>query len=332
MLASSTLSPRNQLLSALPVNEFQALLPYLKPVEMPIGKVIYQVGEPIEHIYFPENAIVSTVTFFEDGSGIETGITGYEGMTGVSIPLSHAEAPRETNVQAAGEGWKISTENFREAFERGGMFQQLVLRFVFAYFEQVAQSGACINHHPINKRIARWLLMCHDRTEGDEMQITQDFMAQMLGVMRPTVTTAAIELKNEGLIKYSRGIVTVTDRKGLEAVACECYESIKKVYKQYLSALELRNLSQRMERATRLMNAEMQRRRSITSVTNERVEDLKRAVSNIRNLPVRIRFCSKCHKFCDARNNPRSMDDYLGRQINAEFMSVTCMVCATGHS
>jgi CRP-like cAMP-binding protein len=199
MLSAADVKPGNQILNALPPSEFRDLEPHLKRVEMPLGKIIYDVGEPIDYIYFPETSIISTVSFFEDGASIETGITGREGMTGFGFALSEDVAHRETSVQAEGFGWQMPSKTFKAAFESGGSLQHLVLRYVYAYLEQISQSGACINHHPVNQRLARWLLMCHDRTDGNKLQITHDFIAQMLGVNRPSVTGAAIELKDEGL-------------------------------------------------------------------------------------------------------------------------------------
>lgn len=327
MLKAATPAPRNQLLNALPLNEYRRLLPNLKRVEMPLGKIIYEAGEPIDYIYFPENSIVSTVSFFEDGASIETGITGREGMTGISVALANDITERETSVQATGYGWQISTENFREVFEEGGTLQLIVLRYVHAFLEQIAQSGACINHHPVNQRLARWLLMCHDRTDGDELQITHDFIAQMLGVNRPSVTGAAIELKEEGLIKYSRGIVKITDRQGLEEFSCECYDSIKRVYDQYLSILELRQMNQQLEHLNEKMSSELSRRREIQSMTRENIKRLQSAVASIKNPPVRMRVCRKCQRLCDFRNQPKTHNEFLGKRVEAEFVSVICTNC-----
>lgn len=327
MLTAANHRTGNNLLNALPADEYRELLPNLKHVEMPLGKIIYDVGEPIDYIYFPENSIISTVSCFEDGACIETGITGREGMIGISLALSNDSAPRETSVQASGYGWQMPAKKFQDVFDRGGKLHYLVLRYVYAFLEQVAQSGACINHHPVNQRLARWMLMCHDRTEGDELRITHDFIAQMLGVNRPSVTGAAIELKDAGLIKYSRGLVQITDRAGLESFTCECYGLIKRIYDQYLSMLELRQLNQKMEHVSNAMSAEMKRREALQSVTVNRIQNLRNAVSDIKNPPIRIRICRNCQKFCDFRNNPKSANEYLGKRVDAEFVSVVCSVC-----
>lgn len=331
MLKTAAVSPSNRLLKALSANEYEQITPHLKPVELTAGKIIYQVDEPIEYIYFPEDSILSTMTCFEDGTCIETGITGREGMTGFSVVLANTDMPRETVVQSPGSGWQIPTTKFLSVFESGEAMQRIVLSYIYAFFEQVAQSGACINHHPANRRLARWLLMCHDRTDGDNLFITHDFIAQMLGVYRPTVTQAAITLKDKGLIKYSRGTVTILDRRGLEKVSCECYQSIKKIYDHYLSVLEMRHLSERIERTTGKISVEIERHKTIQLETSEQLQNLKRAVADIKNLPVRIRVCEKCQRFCDSRNNRRFMSDYIGKRINAEFMSVVCTTCAKSY-
>jgi CRP-like cAMP-binding protein len=327
---SQSAMPRNSILSALPFSEYQTIAPKLKPVKMPVGETLYEVGDPINHVYFPETSIIATINVFEDGSSLETGITGHEGMTGVGLALASDYSPRETSVQKAGEGFQMAADDFRLAFESNNTFQHVILRFVFAYFEQVAQSGACINNHPVSKRLARWLLMCHDRTDGNDLQITQDFMAQMLGVNRPSVTVAAIQLKDEGLIKYSRGLVTIRDREGLEHASCECYDSIKRIYDQYLSVVELRQMNRKLEQLNQKMDREFVKRREIQKTTMERVANLRNAVSDItavKTPPMRVRVCRNCQRFCDFRNNPASPNEMMGRRMTAEFLPITCTEC-----
>lgn len=328
MLAETPLvSPRNRILNALPPDEFQRISPKLKNVEIPSGEVLYNVGEPINYIYFPENSIVSTINYFEDGSSLETGITGREGMTGFSVALSNDSAPRETSVQSAGKFWQMSAEDFQMAFESNSVFQHLVLRYVFAFFEQVAQSGACVNSHPISQRLARWLLMCHDRSEGNDLQITQDFMAQMLGVNRPSVTVAAIHLKDEGLITYSRGTVTICDREGLEHATCECYSQIKRIYDQYLSLVELREMNRRLDNLSLKMEREIRRRKQIQNTTNLRLDYLKNVMEKNPVVPVQIRLCRCCQRVCNHRNQPSSPNEIMGRVVTAEFKPVVCTEC-----
>lgn len=334
MLSAENYKPGNQLLNALPPTDFRELQPNLKRVEMPHGKVLYNVGEPIDYIYFPENSIVSTVSFFEDGASIETGITGREGMTGFGVALSNDVAQRETSVQAEGYAWQMPAKAFQTAFERGGTFHHFVLRYVYAYLEQISQSGACINHHPVNQRLARWLLMCHDRAEGDQLQITHDFIAQMLGVNRPSVTGAAIELKDKGLIKYSRGVVQILDRPGLEAFSCECYDSIRRVYERYLSVLELGKMNERLDHLNGKMSDEMSRRERLQNTTHQHIQRLRNVVGEIKNISVpqqkvfKVRVCGKCQRICNFRNHPQnSSNGFLGKPMNTEFVPVICWDC-----
>lgn len=328
MIAAETLKSGNHLLDALPPNDYRELLPSLKRVEMPHGKIIYDVGEPIDYIYFPETSVVSTVSFFEDGASIETGITGREGLTGFGVALADSIAQRETSVQAEGFGWHLPSKTFKTAFDRSGAFQNIVLQYVYAYLEQVSQSGACINHHPVNQRLARWLLMCHDRAEGNELRLTHDFIAQMLGVNRPSVTGAAVELKDEGFIRYSRGTVHIIDRLGLEGFACECYDSIRKVYENYLSLFELRRMDQQLERLNGKMAVEMNRRQDIQKTARANIQNLQRVVGEIGNPPVRVRICRKCQRLCDFRNNPKKHNELFGKRIDAEFVPVVCTICS----
>jgi CRP-like cAMP-binding protein len=327
MFSAPTLAPRNQLLHALPANEFRQLQPDLKRVEMPLGKIVYEVGKPIDYVYFPETSIFSTVNFFEDGASIETGITGNEGLVGINVALASNKAERETSVQAEGYAWQISADKFREQFEQGGALQHLVLRYVHAFLEQISQSGACINHHTVNQRLARWLLMCHDRTEGDKMKITHDFISQMLGVNRPSVTGAAIELKDEGLIQYSRGVVRITDRPGLEKFSCECYSSIRRVYENYLSLVDIRQMNERLKNLQGKMSYEMQRRRDIQKTTVENIQRLKKSLDDIKNPPQVVRICRRCQRVCDFRNRPATRLDFLDKRMDAEFHGVICASC-----
>jgi CRP-like cAMP-binding protein len=328
MLRAETTQSGNHLLNALPAGEYHELQTHLIRVEMPLGKILYDVGEPINYIYFPENSIISTVSFFEDGASIETGITGREGLTGFGVALSDVVAQRETSVQAEGFGWHLPSKTFQNVFERSSAFQHIVLQYIYAYLEQVSQSGACINHHPVNRRLARWLLMCHDRTEGEHLHITHDFIAQMLGLNRPSVTGAAIELKEKGLIKYSRGVVQIVDRPGLEAFSCECYDSIRKVYDHYLSLLEIRRMNRQIDYLNGTMSAEMKRRQLIQKNTHTQIQNLQRVVGDIKNPPVRVRVCRKCQRLCDFRNKPKKHNDLLGRRIDAEFVPVVCSICS----
>lgn len=283
MLTSPQAVPRNQILNSLPFHEFKRIEPELKSVRVAQGEVIYQPNEPIKWVYFPENCIVSTVTVFDDGTSIENGIIGNEGLIGVAPALSTMTTPREATVQTSGECLRISTDSFREAFNTNDALRQLSLSYIFAFFEQVAQAGACNKHHTVNERIARWLLTLHDRSQTDELMVTQDLMAQMLGVHRPGITLAAIHLKEENLIEYRRGAIRIVDREGLEEAACECYRLIKRAYEQYVTILELQSLNRRLEIANDKFAHEMERRKSIQDITTERVERLRNVVTDIHS-------------------------------------------------
>lgn len=231
---------RNQLLAALPAGKFKELQPHLERVKMRRGEIVYKVGEPLRDIYFPESCILSMVTVFEDGTCVESGLVGREGMTGMAIALSDATANREVYVQITGSSLKMKAKKFCENLERGGALQKAVMNYTSNFFEQVTQTGACSSHHSLNERLARLLLMCYDRTEGNKIFITHEFIAQMLGTYRPNITSAAVNFKEKGLIDYQRGLITILDKKGLEGEACECYKIIKRCLRKYLSSLQRR--------------------------------------------------------------------------------------------
>jgi CRP-like cAMP-binding protein len=236
MSANTTLVRRsgNLFLSALSEENFKSFKQHLELLEMKLGDIIHKPNEPVRHVYFPEDAIVSIVTYLEDGSNIETGIIGNEGIAGIGIILSDDISPRESVIQVAGKCLKVKAEIFKDFFEQGGEFNRLALRFVYAFIAQISQNAACNNRHRVETRLARWLLSIHDRVEGNEINSTQEFIAQMLGTNRPTVSESASKLQDRGLIKYSRGQIEIIDRKRLEQVSCECYRAIKDAYDKYL--------------------------------------------------------------------------------------------------
>lgn len=318
----------NLLLSALPAGEYQQIAVDLKPVKMRHGEVLYLPDEPINHVYFPVDSIVSTVTHFEDGMSLESGIVGREGMTGVSVALFDETSQREVVVQSAGRALQMETAKFRGVFENGGMLQQFTLRYVQAYLEQVAQCGACSNHHSVSQRLARWLLMWHDRTDGNTLNITQDFLAQTLGVHRPGITHAALGLKEAGLIDYHRGTLTVLDRAGLEKVSCECYQIIKKAYERYISLLELRELNQRLDEASKAMSAEMKRRREIQNVTRENINRLYQTLGKIRDICGKVVMCSHCGQVRDEQNKWLQVDKSSAELAKFKISHGICPPCA----
>jgi CRP-like cAMP-binding protein len=237
----------NQLLVSLPDAKFRELQPHLERIKMKRGDNVYKIGESIPYVYFPESCIISMITVFEDGTSIESGLIGREGMTGITLALSDDTANREAYVQVTGSALRVKAKRFCEAMEGGGPLQRSVMNYTSTFFEQVIQTGACSSHHSLNERLARLLLMCNDRTDGNKVFITHEFIAQMLGTYRPNVTNAAVALKEKALIDYRRGLITITDKKGLENAACECYKIIKKCYKKYLSSLHTRSVRAHVE-------------------------------------------------------------------------------------
>lgn len=319
----------NRLLGTLPGNEYQRISDHLELVRLKRGDVVYYQDEPIRYVYFPENCIISQLTVFSDGSSIESGIVGREGMAGVSVALSHTNSPREAFVQTSGRSFRMEVEQFRRALDNRG-FYKLVLGYSSAFYEQVAQAGACSNHHTASQRLARLLLMLHDRVEGDRFFITHDFIAQMLGIHRPSVTLAAIEFKNRGTIDYTRGALIIADRAALEAESCECYELIRKNYSAYDELLEVRYLNHRMEQVNGMLANEMRRRRELQSTAVARVNELQRAVTAARGARGSYTLCSHCHDVRDERGQWQAIEDFLREHLKTSIEQRICPTCASG--
>jgi CRP-like cAMP-binding protein len=225
----------NQFLALLPEAEYKELLPDLEFVRMQVGDPIQDPGEIIKYVYFPINCVISQVTVLKDGFSVEAGVIGREGCSGIEIALLNKTSPRSTHIQLPSDSLRMKADKFKAALEPNSGLDKLIRRFTFAYLTQVAQVVSCNSHHRIEERLARWLLMCHDRTDGNELRITQEFIAQMLGVHRPGVTIAILSLKDAGLISNQRGVIVIENRAGLEEVTCECYEAINSEYNKYLS-------------------------------------------------------------------------------------------------
>jgi CRP-like cAMP-binding protein len=225
---------KNLFLSALPESELKRIEPFLERIDMKLGTVVHEPEAAYSYVYFPETAVISIVTCLEDGSNIETGIIGKEGVAGVTVILSDQASPRESTIQVAGSCLRLKADIFKKEFARNEELSRLSLRFVFAFIAQISQNAACVNKHRIEARLARWLLMLDDRVEGKEIRITQEFIAQMLGAHRPSVTECAIKLQEKGLIQYMRGVIKILDRPGLEKATCECYKVVKDSYGKYL--------------------------------------------------------------------------------------------------
>lgn len=236
MISSTNTSAirENQILAALPADEYERLLPVMEDVQLHLGDIISLPDEPIEYVYFPHHSALSVVAMMEDGSEVEVGVIGKEGMFGLPIILGTDSTPLQTIVQLADGATRIKAELFKEELDPGGQLYRLLLSYMQAFFIQTAQTAACHRLHKLDERLARWLLMCHDRCKSDEMALTHEFLAVMLGVRRAGISEAASKLQEAGLIRYHRGHVRIVDRQGLEAVCCECYAVIKREFDRLL--------------------------------------------------------------------------------------------------
>ncbi|MBE9214308.1 Crp/Fnr family transcriptional regulator [Plectonema cf. radiosum LEGE 06105] len=226
---------KNKLLMALPPGEYQRLIPYLKPVNLVLGQVIYEPYQLIKEVYFPNRAMISLVSMMKDGSTTEIGLVGNEGMVGIPVFLGGNVTTNRAIVQIEGNAMKMDADVLRGEFTRGEKLQKNLLLYTQARLTQVSQIAACKSHHLIEERFARWLLSVHDCVNQDELPLTQKFISEMLGVRRASVTEAAIALQKAELIKYSRGIITILKRKELEQAACECYSLIKNEFRRLLN-------------------------------------------------------------------------------------------------
>ena len=232
--ASKSVPRDNQLLAALPAAELERWLPQLEWVEMPLGHVVYESGKVQSHVYFPATAIVSLLYVLENGASAEIAVVGNEGLVGVSLFMGGGSTPSRAVVQSAGQGFRLSALAMKEEFDRAGPVLHLLLRYTQALITQVAQTAVCNRHHSLDQQLCRWLLLSMDRLQGSELVMTQELIANMLGVRREGVTEGATKLQQAGLIKYSRGRISVLDRPGLEKRTCECYAVVKKEYDRLL--------------------------------------------------------------------------------------------------
>jgi CRP-like cAMP-binding protein len=227
---------RNQLLASLPNEEWTRWSPLLEPVDMPLGAVLYEAGETLPYVYFPTTSIVSLLYVMENGASAEIAVVGNEGVVGISMFMGGESTRSRGVVQSAGSGCRLDAEVLKAEFNRGGPVLHLLLRYTQALITQTAQTAVCNRHHSLDQQLCRWLLLSLDRLQGDELVMTQDLIANMLGVRREGVTEGAVRLQKAGLIRYSRGHITVLDRAGLEARTCECYEVVKREYDRLLPA------------------------------------------------------------------------------------------------
>ena len=224
----------NRLLAALPDAEFQRWLPLLEDVQLPLGRVLYESGVTMGHVYFPTTAIVSLLYVMADGASAEIAVVGKEGLVGVSLFMGGGSTPSRAVVQSAGSGFRLRAAAVHEEFNRAGPTLHLLLRYTQALITQMSQTAVCNRHHTLDQQLCRWLLLSLDRLDGDELTMTQELIANMLGVRREGVTEAALKLQRAGLISYARGRITMLDRPGLEARSCECYAVVKKEYDRLL--------------------------------------------------------------------------------------------------
>jgi CRP-like cAMP-binding protein len=225
---------QNHLLAALPRDEYARLFPHLEWVPMPLGQVLYEPGIQMRHVYFPTTSIVSRLCVMEDGASAEIAVVGNEGIVGVSLFMGGETTPSRAVVQSAGHAYRLKGQLLKDQFYRAGPMQRLLLRYTQALLTQMAQTAVCNRHHSVDQQVCRWLLLRLDRLPSSELIMTQELIANMLGVRREGVTEAAGHLQKAGLIEYHRGHITVLDRPGLEARSCECYAVVKKEFDRLL--------------------------------------------------------------------------------------------------
>jgi CRP-like cAMP-binding protein len=225
---------RNQLLASLPEAEWSRWSPLLERVEMPLGEVLYEPGVVLRDVYFPITSIVSLLYVMENGASAEIAVVGNEGIVGVSLFMGGESTPSRAVVQSAGSGCRLKAQLMKDEFNRAGPVLHLLLRYTQALITQMAQTAVCNRHHSLDQQLCRWLLLSLDRLQGDELVMTQELIANMLGVRREGVTEGALKLQKLGLIQYARGHITVLNRKGLELRTCECYAVVKREYDRLL--------------------------------------------------------------------------------------------------
>jgi CRP-like cAMP-binding protein len=224
----------NRLLAALPSEEYKRLKPSLEPVDFSLGEVVYEFGGHLKYVYFPTDSIVSLLYTMENGASAEMGLTGTDGVVGIALFMGGGTMPNRAVVQSAGGALRMKASVLQDEFARGGEFQRLLLRYTQALITQISQTAVCNRLHSVEQQLCRWLLLSHDRVKADELIMTQELIADMLGVRREGVTVAAGRLQELGAIKYVRGHITILDRKKMEVAACECYLVVKEEFDRLL--------------------------------------------------------------------------------------------------
>jgi CRP-like cAMP-binding protein len=233
--ASARHSPhQNHLLNALPVSDYARIAPHLELIPLGLGDVLYESGSKLRYVYFPTTCIISLLYVMEDGASAEIAIVGNEGILGISLFMGGDTTPSRAVVQSAGHGYRLKAELLKDEFGRFGPTMQLLLRYTQALITQMAQTAVCNRHHSVDQQLCRWLLLSLDRLQSNELSMTQELIANMLGVRREGVTEAAGKLQDDGLIRYRRGTISVLDRPGLEARSCECYQVVKTEFDRLL--------------------------------------------------------------------------------------------------
>jgi CRP-like cAMP-binding protein len=228
----------NHLLAVLPEAEWMRVCPHLVSVDMSLGQVMYESGDRLAYVYFPTTSIVSLLYVMEDGASAEIAIVGNEGLIGIALFMGGETTPSRAVVQSAGQAYRLDARLLKEEFHRAGPMQRLLLRYTQALITQMAQTAVCNRHHSIDQQLCRWLLLSLDRLPSNELKMTQELIANMLGVRRPGVTEAAMKLQDAGLIRYSYGHIEVLDRPGLEKRVCECYSVVKREFDRLLPDLK----------------------------------------------------------------------------------------------
>jgi CRP-like cAMP-binding protein len=233
-MSSPDASKQNHILAALPAKDYQRLLPDLELVPLSLGTVVYESGDKLDYVYFPTDCIVSLLYVLKDGASAEIAVVGREGLVGVALFMGGESTSSRAVTQSAGTAYRLPSKILKREFEHGGPLQHLLLRYTQALITQMAQTAVCNRHHAIDQQLCRWLLLSLDRLSGNELVMTQELIANMLGVRREGVTEAARKLQADGLIRYSRGRIKVPDREKLEKRVCECYAVVKKEFDRLL--------------------------------------------------------------------------------------------------
>lgn len=230
---------QNHLLDALPSEEYDRLVAHVELIHMPLGQALYESGERLGYVYFPTTSIVSLLYVLENGSSAEIAVVGNEGILGIALFMGGETTPSRAVVQSAGYGYRLKSKLLKDEFNRGGVTMRLLLRYTQALITQMSQTAVCNRHHSVEQQLCRWLLLSLDRLSNNEINMTQELIANMLGVRREGVTEAAGKLQRAGLIEYSRGHIVVINRPGLETRVCECYQVVKTEFDRLLPALHL---------------------------------------------------------------------------------------------